>query len=257
MLPYIGTALGQASNLLAAGSPQYYPGNPVAGFSDPQQQAFAGIQDLANNGSAYSNAAGNFDTSLLNGQFNGPQAQLASMGTGSMNNPELSNLLSLGNQRIADQYNSEFGQAGRNAEASMPLQGEAMGNFDANLLGSAYNTNQANALAANQVLGGQQMNALFGAPSLNAMQQGNLAAEAGVGQQVQSLAQQMINANQNMYNFYQTQPYQQLQQYESFLSGLQPGSQNTSPYFNNPTANTLNNAAGLASLIGTAMELFA
>ena len=50
MYPYIGTGMAQAGSLLASGGPQYYPGQQVAGFSDPQQEAMSGIDALAQTG---------------------------------------------------------------------------------------------------------------------------------------------------------------------------------------------------------------
>jgi len=44
------------------------------------------------------------------------------------------------------------------------------------------------------------------------------------------------------YNYYQQLPYQQLSQYEQFLQGVSPGSQTSSPYYTNPTANALGTA---------------
>ena len=251
MYPYIGTALSQAGDLLGSGGPQYYPGQPIAGFSQPQQAAFAGIQKMAG-GTPYGTAADSFDTSLLNGDYapGSAQANLQAMGTGSMNNPELQNLMQLGSNQIQGQLTSEFGGAGRNAEASLPLQGSAIGSFDSNLLSNAYNTNQADALSANQALAGQQMNALNMTPSLNAMQMGNLQAEAGVGQQVQDLAQQQIAANQNKFNYYQNEPYRMLGQYEGLLQGVQPGTATSNPYFTNPTANAMGMALAGQQLYG-------
>jgi hypothetical protein len=241
MYPYIGTGLSQAGDLLGSGGPQYYSGQSVAGFSQPQQAAFSGIDTLANSGDAADNAGAAYDANLLKGKYapGSAQANLQAMGTGSMSNPELQNLMQLGNDQIMGQATSEFGGAGRNAEASLPGQEANMGTFDSNLLSNAYNTNQADALAANQTLGSEQSNALGMVPQLNAMKLGNLQAEGGVGQQVQNLAQQQIGANQGMFNFYQDQPYQQLGQYEGLLGALQPGTATSNPYFTNPTANML------------------
>ncbi len=249
MLPYISTALGQANNLLGY-QPQYYPGNTVAGFSAPQQDAMQGIQDMAG-GTPYGNAAQSFDTQMLSGNFapRSPQGNLAAMGSDSSSNPYLDAMFKQAAGATQCQLASEFAGAGRNVSASEPLRSEQLNNLATGLYGGAYAQDQGDALAANQSLASQQANALGMMPSLNAVQQGNLAAEFGVGQQVQNLGQQQIDANQALYNYYQQLPLQTLQGYEGMLSGVQPGSAQSSPYFTNPTANALGTAASLASLI--------
>ena len=242
--PYIGTALNQAGNLLSSGGPAYYPGQQVAPFSPIQEQYFTGASNLGNNQNLAN--ANQFGSNLMQGNFSGPQANLAQMGTGSMNNPELQNLLDLQNNSIQNSISSQFGQAGRNIESSTPLQAQMMGNADSQLLSNAYNINQGNALGANQALGGMQMNAMGQAPWLNNANLSNLQAQGQAGNQLQQQAQNMIGANQGMFNYYQQQPYQQLQQYEQFLGGVTPGMQSTQPYFNNPTANAL--GTGMAGL---------
>lgn len=249
MLPYISTALGQANNLLNY-QPQYYPGNTVAGFSQPQQDAMQGIQGMAG-GTPYGDAAANFDTRMLKGNFTpgSAQANLASMGAGTASNPYLDAMFKQAAGATQGQLASEFAGAGRNVSASEPLRAEQLNNLATGIYGGAYAQDQANALAANQALANQESNALGMAPALNATQQGNLAAEMGVGLQVQNLAQQEIGANQGMYNYYQQLPLQTLQGYEGMLSGVQPGNSQSSPYFTNPAANSLGTAMALAQLI--------
>src|SRR5690242_4422226 len=47
--PYIGTAAGQAGNLLQTGGPQVYGGPTVAGFNPVQNQAFKGTLGMDKN----------------------------------------------------------------------------------------------------------------------------------------------------------------------------------------------------------------
>ena len=248
MYPYIGTGLSQAASLLGSGGPQYYPGPLVAGFSTPQQAAMSGIDSLAQKGTQAGNAGMNFDADLLGGNFSGPQANLAAMGAGGASNPYLNQMFQQAAGQVQNQLQSEYGQTGRNVSASAPMMGQTLDNLATQIYGGAYAQDQANALAANQTLGNEQMGGLANAPALNAMQFGNLGQEMNVGGMVQNQAQNLINANMGKYNYYQQLPYQQLQQYEQFLSGLQPGSQQSNPYFSNPTANALNTALGLQQL---------
>lgn len=248
MYPYIGTGLTQAGDLLASGGPQYYPGQQVAGFSGPQQDAMSGIDALAQNGTRAGNAGMNFDAGLLNGRFSGPQAALAQMGQGGATNPYLDRMFRQASGQVQNQLQSEYGQTGRNVSASAPMMGQTLDNLATQIYGGAYAQDQADALAANQTLGNEQMTGLANAPALNAMQFGNLGQEMNVGGMVQNQAQNLINADTAKYNYYQQLPYQQLQRYEQFLGGVQPGSQQSNPYFNNPTANALNTALGLQQL---------
>jgi len=184
MYPYIGTALNQAGSLIGGKAPQYYPGQQVAGFSRPQQQAFAGLTGI--------------DTGLMQGSGNPYEDAMFKQAAGATQN----------------QLSSEFAGMGRNASASEPLRAEQLNNLATSLYGGNYQNDVNNALTAGQNL-------------------------LGIGNQVQQEAQNQINANMQKYNYYQQLPYQQLQQYEQFLQGVQPGSQQTTPYYTNPTANAL------------------
>lgn len=240
MYPYIGTALRQAGDLYGGGGPQFYPGQQVAGFSQPQQQAFSNIQSLA--GSNPFKAATNFNDELLTGNFSGPEAELAQTGQTGASNPYLDALYGQAAGQTRNQLTGEFAGMGRNAAEAAPLRSEQLNNLATNLYGGAYESDQNRALAANQALAGMQQGAIGNAEGLANANLGLQDALAGVGGQVQDLAQRQINANQQKYNYYQQLPYQQLQQYEQFLQGVQPGMQQIAPNGINPTANALNMA---------------
>lgn len=193
MYPYIGTALSQAGSLLGSNGPQYYPGQTVAGFSDPQQQAFAGLT--------------NIDTGLMQGSGNPYEDAMFHQAAGATQN----------------QLSGEFAGMGRNAAASEPLRAEQLNNLATSFYGNNYQNDVNNAMNAGQNL-------------------------LGVGNQVQQEAQNQINANVAKYNYYQQLPYQQLQQYEQFLQGVNPGQQTSTPYFTNPTANALGMALAAQKL---------
>lgn len=249
MYPYIGTALDQAGNLLQTGGPSYYPGQPVAGFSDPQQEAMGAIDTLASTGTTAGNAATGYDANLLTGNFSGPQAALARIGQGGAGNPYLDAMFKQAAGATQNRLASEFAGAGRNVSASEPLRAEELNNLATHLYGGAYAQDQANALGANQALGSEQQNALAEAPSLDAMQFGNLGQEMNVGGLVQNQAQKLIDASRDAFNYSQQQPWQNLSSYEALLSGVQPGSSQTNPILNNPAANTANVATALAALM--------
>jgi len=249
MYPYIGTALGQAGNLLQTGGPSYYPGQQVAGFSGPQQTAMGAIDKLATSGTTAGNAGMDYDARLLDGNFSGPQANLAAMGAGGAANPYLDQMFQKAAGQVQNQLQSEYGQAGRNVSASAPMMGQTLDNLATNIYGGAYAQDQANALAANQALGNEQENALAQVPGLNGMQFGNLGQEMNVGGMVQNQAQKLMDASRNAYDYTQRQPWQNLSSYESLLSGLQPGSSQTNPILNNPSSNDAEMATALAALV--------
>lgn len=121
------------------------------------------------------------------------------------------------------QLSSEFAGSGRNLDASMPLRSDQLNNLATNFYGNNYQNTVQNAMQA-------------------AQQQQQL------GGTIQGQSQKLIDANKQMYDYYQMLPYNQLQQYEGFLGGVQPGMAQSSPYFTNPLANALGTGAGALGL---------
>ena len=243
MMPYVGTAMGQAGNLLQQGGPNFYPDSTVAGFNPVQEQAFGNIQGLA--GSNPFGAATRFNNNLLKGNFSGPEAQLEAMGQGGATNPYLDAMFEQAAGATQNQLSSEFAGSGRNTTAAMPLRDEQLNNLATSMYGGAYDADQSRALAANQELAGLQQGAVGNAQNLVGARLGLNSALAGVGSQVQDQSQKLMDASQAAYNYNQQQPYKNLGQFESFLTAFNPGSQTSSPYFTNPTASLLSN--GLAA----------
>jgi hypothetical protein len=223
MYPYIGTALSQAGGLLASGGPQYYPGQEVAGFNPTQQKAMTGIVNAGMNGSPALTAAQGFDQTLLD--------------SGGGRNPYLDQMYSQAAGQTQNQLTGEFAGMGRNPSASEPLRAEQLNNLATSLYGGQYQNDMQDALAA-----GKQAQSLY-----DTRLQGLNAAE-GVGQQVQNLSQNLIDASRNAYNYDQNLPWQQLQQYEGLLRGVQPGTASSTPYFTNPMANALGMGLGAEKL---------
>lgn len=226
MYPSVGTGLSDSAQILANGGAQYYPGQTVAGFSKPQQQAMGAIQTAGMNGTPALTAAQGFDTTLLN--------------SGGGSNPYLDQMFNQAAGASQGQLASEFAGGGRNVAASEPLRGEQLNNLATSVYGGQYDTNMQNALNA-----GNQAQSLFGT------QMGGYNAAEGVGQQVQNLAQQQIGANQQEYNYDQNLPEQTLQQYIQNIGGLQPGSTSSQPLYSNPGASDLGEASTLAGLFKT------
>lgn len=226
MYPSIGTGISQAGSILANGGPQYYPGQTVAGFSAPQQNAMSAIQKAGMNGTPALTAAQGFDTTLLN--------------SGGGSNPYLDQMFKQSAGATQDQLASEFAGNGRNVSASEPLRGEQLNNLATSMYGGQYQNDMQNALNA-----GNQ------AESLYSTKMGGLNAAEGVGQQVQDLAQKQMNASQTQYNYDQNLPQQTLMQYLQSLSAMQPGSTNSQPLYSNQGATDLGEASSLAGLFKT------
>lgn len=215
MYPYIGSALGQAGSLLQTGGPQYYPGQQVASFNPTQQKAMTGIVDAGLNGSPALTAAQGFDQTLL--------------GCGGGSNPYLDQMYSQAAGQTQNQLTGEFAGMGRNASASEPLRAEQLNHLATSMYGGQYQNDMQNALAA-----GNQAQSLY-----DTRLQGLNAAE-GVGQRVQNQSQNLIDASRNAFNYNQNLPWQNLQSYESLLSGLQPGQMQTNPITGNSAQDAQN-----------------
>lgn len=192
--PYIGTALGQAGNLLQSGGPSYYPGQQVAGFNGIQNQAFKNTNNL--------------DNTLAQGSGNPYENQMFSQ--------EL--------QTTQPQLASEFAGSGRDISGSQALRTQQAATMGSQFYGNQYQNDVGNAFnATNQ--------------------------QQALGGQIQGQSQNEINASKAAYDYNQQQPYKNLSQFESFISGLMPGSgQQSSPYFTNPGANALGTGLGLEQL---------
>ncbi|MDE2471101.1 MAG: hypothetical protein KGL35_20735, partial [Bradyrhizobium sp.] len=182
---------GVAQQLYNTGGPAYYPGNTVAPFSPMQEQYFSGVENLATNGLPVSNAASNYTTNVLNGQYLNPSS-----------NPYLRQTFNQAAGAIQNQIGSEFEGSGRNPQASVAAQEDEMNNLAAQIYGGAYNT------------GIQQMQgALQESPQVAQQDLVGLNALGSAGSQIQGQSQNMIDANQNLYNYYGQLPYTNLSNY--------------------------------------------
>jgi hypothetical protein len=210
-VPYYTNALDQGQTLLNSGGPQYFPGQTVAPLNPLQN---AGLTDVAQtasgpNASTGAQGANEFETSgaLLNPSMN----------------PYLQGTFQQGAQQVQNNLDSQFGSAGRNIIGSAPVQSDEMNNLATQLYGGAYqqgvNTmTQASALA----------------PSIDAGTYLPSQELLSSGSGLQGQTQNLINAQQNQWNYNQTLPYQQLSWYSSLLG------QNTSP-FSSQSSNTAGN----------------
>lgn len=228
--PYAQQGLQQAASLYATGGPKFYPGQQVAPFSPLQEQGFSQIQNQANAPNTINQTGSNYYNALESGQYLNPQS-----------NPALQGLVNQSDQQIQNNLASQFAGAGRNIEASAPVQASQMAQVANDIYGGAYNNTlnnmtgalgQGNSLIAGQYLPAQQL--------------------LGAGGQIQQQAQNLIQGNENAYNFYQQQPYQNLANYMNEINAAGMGQQVQTPYFTNPTAGALGGALGGAE-VGTSI----
>lgn len=214
MYPYMGTALGQAGNLLQQGGPGVYSGQRVADFNPIQSQAFGGIQSAANDVNGL-NRATTMDSNIMRGNGNPYENAMFKQAANSTQN----------------QLASEFAGSGRDITGSMPLRAQQLNQLGTDFYGQNYQNTVQNALQA-----GNQAQGIYDT-RLQGQQQ---ALQAG--NQIQQQGQNQINASMDAYNQSQQRPYQNLSQFEQYLQGVQPGAQTQTPYFQNKGANTLGTA---------------
>lgn len=269
--PYLSSVFGGAQNTY-----NQYAGNPssaVAGFTPQQQQAESATQGVANgtnfgNASGVNNAAGNYTTNLLNGQYlnsNPANNALSGIANGSQlnpnSNPYMQGMANAANTNIINAYQtatapqntSEFEGAGRYGSGAMmnsqnmAQQGLAtqLANAQNNLYGSMYQTNEANQLGAAGQLSNnynsaaqQQLAGSANAPNVVNSVNGAISNLYNMGGNQQALQQAQINA-----------PWQLLNNYSNLIQGQYGGNTSTStPYYTNQMAGAMGGAMGGAAL---------
>ena len=221
--PYLAYGANEAQRLYDTGGGfNYYPEHMVAGFSPEQQMAMTLQTNRALSGSPLNRSSQNLALNTLQGNFlnaNNPYLQQAVI------NP------------ITERVQGTFSQAGR--------------------LGSAYNQNAlTNALSdvyyRNYENERARQNAMIGAaPELARADLQDYADLARVGAMRQQQAQKDILANADRFNFLQSAPAQNLNQFISQVGNTAGGyGQQTQPYQYNPfnqALSTISNIVGIGT----------
>ena len=221
--PYLAYGANEAQRLYDTGGGfNYYPEHMVAGFSPEQQMAMTLQTNRALSGSPLNRSSQNLALDTLQGNFlnaNNPYLQQAVI------NP------------ITERVQGTFSQAGR--------------------LGSAYNqTALTNALSdvyyRNYENERARQNAMIGAaPELARTDLQDYADLARVGAMRQQQAQKDILANADRFNFLQSAPAQNLNQFIGQVGNTAGGyGQQTSPYQYNPfnqALGTISNIVGIGT----------
>ena len=224
--PYLAYGANEAQRLYDTGGGfNYYPEHMVAGFSPEQQMAMTMQTNRALSGSPLNRSSQNLALDTLQGNFlnaNNPYLQQAVI------NP------------ITERVQGTFSQAGR--------------------LGSAYNQNAlTNALSdvyyRNYENERARQNAMIGAaPELARTDLQDYADLARVGAMRQQQAQKDILANADRFNFLQSAPAQNLNQFIGQVGNTAGGyGQQTSPYQYNPFNQALGTTSNIVG-IGTGIK---
>jgi len=246
------------------------PSSSVAGFTPAQQQAMQLTQNVANgtdfgNASTVNNAAGNYTTNLLNGNYlnsNPGSSAFNKFASGNMmNNPYMTGMANAAADSITRAYQtatspqtaSAFAGSGRYGSGayqnavSQNQQDLAtqLGNSMNNLYGGMYQNNMQNMLQGAQGLSTnyntaaqQQLAGAANAPNIVNSVNGAVSNLYNMGGNQQALNQQQINA-----------PWQLLNNFSNLVQGQYGGTMtSTQPYYQNRMAGGMGGAMGGAML---------
>lgn len=220
---------GQSQQLYQKGGPQYYPGSTVAPLSSIQEQYLTNANNLGTGGNPTLGAANGYTQNVLDGNYLNPDS-----------NPYLASTFNQAANAVQNRVSSEFGQAGRNIEASTPVQNDQMNQLATQIYGGSYQ-NERNL----------QQQAAANTPGLNASNLANLGAVGQAGALEQQQAQNYITGAQNAWNYNQQLPYSNLSNYMNQVNALaHPVTQtNSQPVFQNTAGNVMGGVMAGASLL--------
>jgi hypothetical protein len=269
--PYFLEQFNAADNLYNNYTPQYYPGQTIAGFTAPQQQALDATVRQAQGGEPITNPAMNFGANLEAGGYLGanPGAALQMpFATGAMvdpsKNPYFQRSLQSTLANVLPGITSQFVSGGNlNNPAMAFAAGQGAMNALSPQLFGAYQQGLQQQQAAAQNIGSDYQQTLANmvqgaalAPQLQNLPYNDLAKQFAAGTAAQQQQQQAINADIARWNWGQQLPYQKLATFGSEIGGpLGSTTTATTPYFTNNVANAtgaMNLGGGLGSLFGGA-----
>ena len=215
-VPYMESGFKEAANLYNNNTPQYYSGQTQAGFTPDQLTAQQGIRDFATQGAP----------SIMNPAMSAYQQGTSSNMLDVANNPYVNNIAQAAADRAMGALTPQLADIRGGAIMSGGYGGGRQGIAEGNALaGAADSANQAAAQIYGNAYGqglGHQANTLGMTGGLmNAGMQPYSALGASGGQQ-QGREQALIQDAMAQQEFEQNLPYQQLQQYQSGITGFSP-----------------------------------
>jgi hypothetical protein len=204
--PGLQKAIGQADALYAAGGPNVYSGERVAGFTQDQLNAFG-----AGRAGAGQLQAGGSDTRALDAHGTILRDQMATATGNPMMNPYAQDIIRQQAGDMTDQMNRQFAGSGRlGSYANARSVTDNTGRFLTQAYGDMYDRgmNQKNQAAQTAL---QTAGAMPGLYQQNAgMTMGAHDALSSIGSQQQKFSQQSIGAGMDYFNEQQSRPYNNL-----------------------------------------------
>lgn len=228
--PYMEYGAQQSRALYETGGPQYYPGNTVVPFSQQTEQALGLTEQRALQGSQVTNAAQDYATGVLGGNY---------LPGGSQGNPYLDATFNKAALATQNQLASEFARSGRNVDASEGLRAQQLEGLATSIYGGAYDAERQR----------QQAMVPFSTQLAN-QDYVDLQALQGVGGQVEDLTGRLMQDQAARFDYSQNRPQINLDNYISRITGAYPGQNATqvTPTYRNRTAGAAGGAMAGAQL---------
>ena len=241
ILPYAQTGLAGAASLYQSGGPDFYPDATFVPFARQTERGLGMLENRGMEGytprlSPQETSYGNLLQNTLQGDFLSPTT-----------NPFLSDVYDQASTELTDTFtdrilpalSAQFGAAGgSNSQIQGQLATDAAGKLTDSLAKLQTNLYGQNF----QQERGRQMQASQLVPQFSGLERQNIMDQFRVGQQVEDKSREILQDEINRFNYYQTRPETNLQNYLRNIS------------FNFPTQQTLP-TSGLASTLGSAATL--
>lgn len=195
--PFLDYGFEQAKELYQGGTPQYYQGNMLAGFTDGQLQALNALQNFQPGSvNAMNNVGGQFaagapaavNTAMNVANAAAPQANMMSMDQLNSYQPMINQMVDASTRQGMRTYNEQF-----NPQLNAAAAGS--GNLGSSRAGIAQGIAQRGIVENAQNVGAQAMNNLFN--------QGNQMNVANANLQLNTMGQN-LNAANSLGNMAQT-----------------------------------------------------
>ena len=215
-VPYMESGFKEAANLYNNNTPQYYSGQTQAGFTPDQLTAQQGIRDFATQGAP----------SIMNPAMSAYQQGTSSNMLDVANNSYVNNMAQAAADRAMGALTPQLADIRGGAIMSGGYGGGRQGIAEGNALaGAADSANQAAAQIYGNAYGqglGHQANTLGMTGGLMGAGMQPYSALGASGGQQQGREQALIQDAMAQQEFEQNLPYQQLQQYQSGITGFSP-----------------------------------
>ena len=249
LIPYLQRGVGKLEDIYNRGTPQYFPGETVAGMTPQQSDAIGMISARARGGSPITGAAQGYVGDVLRGDYLDPSRNPAfESGLAAAFRPIQRNL----DENLLPGMDARFSAAGRYGSGGHQIADSALAR-DAN---TAMSDAAAKALMAQYgAERGMQQQAAGMAPQLANQDYYDATQLGAAGEQLQALNQQKIDAERERYNYGQTGDFDYLSKFLQTLNGVYPGGTTTGTT-QRPEANGFSQFLGGASSLASMGKMF-